>query len=61
VSALLSGDGPGQVLIAPTAAAAAGGTALRAPTGNKALSRASRESGPPDAVVVDLLQGRLRR
>jgi sporulation protein YlmC with PRC-barrel domain len=61
VSALLSGDAPGQVLIVPTAAATAGGTALRAPTRKETLSRASREAGPPDAVIVDLLQGRLRR
>jgi sporulation protein YlmC with PRC-barrel domain len=60
VSALLSGDAPGQVLIVPTAAAAAGGTALRARTGKEALSPASREGGP-DSVIVDLLQGRLRR
>src|SRR5262245_55258142 len=31
VSALLSGDAPGQVLVVPTATAAVGGTALRAP------------------------------
>jgi sporulation protein YlmC with PRC-barrel domain len=59
VRALLSGDAPGQVLVVPTAAAAAGGTAQL--TGKETLSRASREAGPPDAVVVDLLQGRLRR
>ena len=58
VRALLSGDAPGQVLVVPTAA---GGTAQRALTGKETLSRASREAGPPDAVVVDLLQGRLRR
>jgi len=61
VRALLSGDAPGQVLVVPTAAAAAGATAQRALTGKETLSRASREAGPPDAVVVDLLQGRLRR
>jgi sporulation protein YlmC with PRC-barrel domain len=50
VSSLLSGDAPGQVLVVPTT-----------PIGKETLSRASREAGSADAVIVDLLQGRLRR
>jgi sporulation protein YlmC with PRC-barrel domain len=60
VSALLSGDEPGQVLLEPPLASSAGATALLPLSAGKGLSRASRELGSPDAIIVDLLQGRVR-
>jgi sporulation protein YlmC with PRC-barrel domain len=60
VSALVSGDEPGQVVFEPPFAASAGATAFLPRSAGERLSRASRELGPPEAVVVDLLQGRVR-
>jgi sporulation protein YlmC with PRC-barrel domain len=60
VSALLSGEEPGQVILEPPLASSAGATALLPLSAGKGLSRASRELGSPDAIIVDLLQGRVR-
>jgi sporulation protein YlmC with PRC-barrel domain len=60
VSALVSGDEPRQVVFEPPFAASAGASAFLPLSAGKSLTRASRELGPPEAVVVDLLQGRVR-
>jgi sporulation protein YlmC with PRC-barrel domain len=60
ISGLVSGDEPGQVVFEPPFTASAGATAFLPLSTGKRLSRASRELGPPEAVVVDLLQARVR-
>ena len=60
VSGLVSGDEPRQVVFEPPFASSTGGTALLPLPAEKRLSRASRELGSPDEIIVDLREGRLR-
>lgn len=60
IGALFSADEPGQVLLEPPRSSSAGGTALLPLAAPKRLSQASRELGSPEAVIIDLLQGRVR-
>jgi sporulation protein YlmC with PRC-barrel domain len=60
VSGLVSGDEPRQVVFDPPFASSAGGTALLQLSAEKRLSRASRELGSPEEIIVDLKEGRVR-
>jgi sporulation protein YlmC with PRC-barrel domain len=62
VGALVSAEAPGQVVLETTSPgfAAAGASALVPISAGNSLSAASRELGSPEAVLVDLLQGRVR-
>ena len=59
ISALLSGARPGQVVLESSWTSSAGGSALLPLSAGKDLVRASRVASP-EAVTVDLLQGRVR-
>jgi sporulation protein YlmC with PRC-barrel domain len=63
LSGLISGDQPGQVVaeFPLPGSASAGATALLPISAGDKSSRASRDLGSPDAIVVDLREGRVRK
>jgi sporulation protein YlmC with PRC-barrel domain len=64
LSALISGNEPGRVVVEPPLQSSAGATALLPLSAGERLSekfsRASRDLGSPEQIIVDLKQGRVR-
>jgi sporulation protein YlmC with PRC-barrel domain len=61
VSALLSSERPGQVVLELPFSSSGGASAFLQPAAGRRLAPVTRDFGPPEGLTIDLRDGRVRR